>query len=377
MNGRAAWIPRLLASVTLSAAVAAGHPAFARAVHHRVAARAAKACCRVPAGTKIEVQLADRVTTAVQRSGDAVALRLAAPLIVNREIVLRAGTPGVGVVVEAAKPGIGGKGAKLIIAGRYIEARGRQVPLQGLQLAAAGRDNTMAAQAVGLTGIAFAPLGFVGLAIPGGQVVLPAGTTATAKVAEDVLLAPLGRASRDDVASAEAFSAAAEFVGSDAASAIDLPPPQAGDGEVIFFRPKSLLGTGQWFKVRENGKALGKLSNGAYFVQVTSPGLHVYTAAEEPELKDRLKLEVDPGETYFVEGTLTKGVVVGAADLTPADRAAFDRASRHLKLTHSLGVGEQTGNERAGSGASAGSTARARVGEGQPALNSLGQPFRR
>jgi hypothetical protein len=101
---------------------------------------------------------------------------------------------------------------------------------------------------------------------------------------------------------------------------------------VVFFRAKSLLGTGQWFNVREGGKALGKLSNGAYFVEVEAPGTHTFTATEEPELKDRLRLEIDPGETYYVEGGLAKGVVVGAAFLSPSDRAAFDKASRTLKL---------------------------------------------
>jgi hypothetical protein len=115
-------------------------------------------------------------------------------------------------------------------------------------------------------------------------------------------------------------------------SAIEIPPPPAGEGQVVFFRRKTLLGTGQWFNVREDGRALGKLTNGAYFVQVTDPGLHTYTAKTEPELKDHLELEVDRGETYFVEGTLTKGLVIGVADLSPSDRAAFAAASKDLKL---------------------------------------------
>jgi hypothetical protein len=104
-------------------------------------------------------------------------------------------------------------------------------------------------------------------------------------------------------------------------------------GQVVFFRAHSLLGTGQWFNVRENGKALGKLTNGAYFVETVEPGLHTYTATEEPEFKDSLKLQIDPDHTYFVEGILTKGVVIGAADLTPSDRAAFDKAAGGLKQT--------------------------------------------
>jgi len=309
-----------------------GAPAFAKhRVHRRPAPVAAAPCCLVPAGTPVEVQLVDEVSTRAGGPGDQFELRLLAPLIVRGEVVLGAGTPGVGVVVESLRPGVGGKGAKLILAARYLERQGQRVPLQGLQLAGAGRDNSMAAQAVGLTGLAFAPLGFVGLAIPGGNVGFPPGTSATAKVATDVVLPPLWRASHQDIARAAAASSAANFVASDVAGAIEIPPPPRGMGQVVFFRDKSLMGTGQWFKVRENGRALAKLTNGSYFVQVTDPGLHTYTATEEPELKDRLKVEVDAGETYFVQGTLTKGVVVGAADLSPSDRATFDRSSAHLR----------------------------------------------
>ena len=108
------------------------------------------------------------------------------------------------------------------------------------------------------------------------------------------------------------MAAAPDASATSVADLIDVPHPPAGKGQVVFFREKSLVGTGQWFNVREEGKALGKLTNGAYFIQITDPGLHNYTASVEPEFKDKLKLEVDPGETYFVEGTLTKGVVIGA-----------------------------------------------------------------
>jgi hypothetical protein len=286
------------------------------------------ACCQVPAGSMVEVQLVEPVSTKHQKRGDTFALRLAAPLIVDGRILLRAGTPGWGEVIESAKPGLGGKAAKLVLAARYLRLRHGRVPLKGLQLAAAGHNNANTANVVGLTGIAFAPLGFVGLAVKGGHVTFPPGTSATARVASDIFLPSLGRAPRG---AAEASAALADDAGV-VAGAIEIPPPPAGKGQVVFFRRKSLLGAGQWFNVRENGAALGKLTNGAYFVQVTDPGLHTYTATTEPELKDHLRLEVDAGETYFVEGALTKGVVIGTANIFPSGRDAFVSASKHLKL---------------------------------------------
>jgi hypothetical protein len=296
------------------------------------------ACCRAPAGTVVRVELAEQVSTKTHRAGDSFALRLAEPLIVGDRILLPAGTPGEGVVIAASKPGMGGKPAKLVLAARFLSLRHSQAPLEGLQLAAAGRNNGTAAQVVGLSGIAFGPLGFVGLAVQGGNVTFPPGTSATAKLANTLYLPPIGRATPGQSATAEETAAGA--AGEDEpGAAIDIPPPPRGQGQVVFFRRRSLLGTGQWFKVREDGVALGKLTNGAYFVQAAAPGIHTYTATMEPEMKDHLRLEVDAGETYFVEGILTKGVVVGVADLSPSDRAAFDKASGHLKPAPPIAAG--------------------------------------
>lgn len=310
-------------------------PALARSARAPVS----RSCCRVPAGSVVEVELAAPVSTQVQKAGDSFALRLAAPLVVNGQIVLRAGTPGAGVVIECAKPGLGGKPAKLVLAARYLTGRHGRVLLQGLQLTGAGRDRSMASNAVGLAGIAFAPLGFVALALTGGDVELPAGARATAKVVSDLTLPSLGRAPRHAATVAQAI----------VSEPIAVPPPPAGQGQVVFFREKSLLGSGQWFKVREAGKELGKLTNGAYFVHITGPGVHSYTAKSEPEMKDRLRLEVDPGETYFVEGALTKGLVIGVADLLPSTRARFDKVARKLKpLDAAAGGGtEQPDNSSA------------------------------
>ena len=256
---------------------------------------------------------------------------MAAPLIVKGQVVLRAGTPGVGEVIQASKPGMGGKAAKLVLAADYLLKGGRRLPLQGLQLSAQGKGNVEAAEVIGLSGIVLGPIGFVGMAVQGGNVDFPKGTKAMAKLADVTTLASLGRPTRRDRALAAAAAAASTPVDDDAA-AIEIPPPPAGQGQVVFFRSHSLLGTGQWFNVRENGQALGKLTNGAYFIQSVPPGLHTYTATTEPEFKDRLKLQIDPGETYFVEGILTKGVLIGAADLIPSDRATFEKAAKSSKV---------------------------------------------
>ncbi len=105
--------------------------------------------------------------------------------------------------------------------------------------------------------------------------------------------------------------------------------PPEGKGQVVFFRASAFTGMAVWFKVRENGVELGKLSNGVYFVQPADPGAHTYTAATEN--KDILKLEVDAGETYYVKGQLSMGIMMGEANLSPSDQATFEKAVKHMK----------------------------------------------
>jgi hypothetical protein len=280
---------------------------------------------RAPAGALVMVELAKPLSTQTQTAGDTFPIRLAEPLVVKGRIVLKAGTPGVGEVVEASKPGLGGKPAKFVLAAKYLDYNGKHIPLKALQLSGAGQGHAGAANALGIGGIAFAPLGLAAFVIRGGDVAFPEGTQATAKLASSASLPALGVAAKGETLVARASSELPP-------GAIDLPAPKPGTAQVVFFRPKTVLGTGQWFNVRENGKALGKLTNGDYFVVSATPGLHTYTAKTEPEFNDQLKLQLDAGETYFVEGVLTKGVVIGAADLQPSDHAAFNLASKGLKL---------------------------------------------
>jgi hypothetical protein len=327
MSDPKTWFAVLCLATALSAGPAMAESGHTKHSAHKTHAAYRRTCCRAPAGTQVEVELAEPVSSRTQKAGDSFALRLAAPLVVDGEILLRQGTPGVGEVITSAGPGFGGKAAKLVLVARYLSANGRRVPLEGLQLAKAGRNNGAAASAVGLTGLVFAPLGLIGFAVRGGNVDLPEGLSASARLATNVVLPPLGHAKASEAApqAASADQAVTEQ------AAIEIPPPPHGKGEVVFFRRRSLLSLGQWFKVRENGKAICKLTNAAYCIVVTDPGPHTYTAKFEPELKDHLTLQIDPGDTFYVEGATSKALLIGAADLMPSDRETFAEESRRLK----------------------------------------------
>lgn len=110
-----------------------------------------------------------------------------------------------------------------------------------------------------------------------------------------------------------------------------IPPPPAGKGQVVFFRPSKLVGAAVSYKVREGETELGKLGNGRYFVHVADPGAHAYDV--HSEVRDILNMEIDPGETYYVIGSLSVGVAVGRPNISPSDKAAFDQVAGKLKLS--------------------------------------------
>ena len=56
--------------------------------------------------------------------------------------------------------------------------------------------------------------------------------------------------------------------------------------------------------------------------------MHEYVV--HSEAKDALTLEVEDGETYFVAGSITMGLMVGRPNLSPADAAVFAAASEKL-----------------------------------------------
>jgi glucose/arabinose dehydrogenase len=108
---------------------------------------------------------------------------------------------------------------------------------------------------------------------------------------------------------------------------VDAPPE--GKGQIVFYRRGGQPGFLLTFSVRENGTGVAKLPSGTYMVVPVEPGAHTYII--ESEAKDALTLEVDADETYYVEQTMSMGIMVGHPHLTPSTQDAF--AKQKLKLT--------------------------------------------
>lgn len=166
--------------------------------------------------------------------------------------------------------------------------------------------------------------------------------SATTAIAQDATTTPPAQSSTTTEPAAAAAPAAPATNATPAAADVQAPPaanapaasgligtPPAGKGQIVFFRPSKFAGGAIGFKVREGETELGKLRSGNYFVATVEPGAHVYTV--HSEAKDVLNLEVEAGETYYVEGTISMGFMVGHPNLSPSDQATFDAMSAKLK----------------------------------------------
>lgn len=152
-------------------------------------------------------------------------------------------------------------------------------------------------------------------------------------VASLVLLALAGCAGTGGSAPEKKSQPAPAAAPAPAPKPVSAPAPSAaggsGTGTVIFFRESKFMGAAVSFKVREGQTELGKLSSGSYFVANLPTGAHEFTV--HSEAKDVLNIEVEAGETYYVQGSISMGIMVGRPNLAPSDEATFNTMKPKLK----------------------------------------------
>ena len=98
---------------------------------------------------------------------------------------------------------------------------------------------------------------------------------------------------------------------------------------MVFYRkPMVSLVPFNWI-AREGKTEVCKMVAGTYCVAIVDPGTHTYEV--HSEAKDDLTLEVDAGETYYVVGGISMGVIVNHPKISPAQKIDFDALSAKLK----------------------------------------------
>ncbi len=114
----------------------------------------------------------------------------------------------------------------------------------------------------------------------------------------------------------------------------EIGTPAAGMGQIVFYRTGSLMGAALGCTVREGQGAekteVARLGAGKYFVVQAAPGPRDYYTTGEAT--DKLHMEVEADETYYVRCNIGMGVVAGRANIAPVDRATFASKAKGLAL---------------------------------------------
>lgn len=157
----------------------------------------------IPALLPVSVEILADLSSKSSQPGARFPIRLAQPIRVEGREIVPVGAMGEGEVVHAKKSGGMGAAGELVLAVRYIEHAGLRIGLRSLKLTPLGRSSVNTVNAINVGSAASPlPIGLVGFFISGGQAVVPAGTIAEAKVAQNVP-API----KPDAPPAEALAA--------------------------------------------------------------------------------------------------------------------------------------------------------------------------
>lgn len=116
-----------------------------------------------------------------------------------------------------------------------------------------------------------------------------------------------------------------------------LPAPPAGQGQIVFWRPGSIVGAALGCGVNVGKERISALGRGKYFLLNLTPGPYEFNA--KSEAKDTLNLEVEPGEVYFVKCTIRMGIMTGRPNLAPSNLAEFAAKKADLKYVDTDDVG--------------------------------------
>lgn len=127
------------------------------------------------------------------------------------------------------------------------------------------------------------------------------------------------------------------FAGDGTKAPATLPAAPADMGQVIFWRPGTMVGGAMGCGVNEGADRISALGAGKYFILNLTPGTHGFNARSEA--RDDLTLEIEPGETYYVRCTIRMGFMVGRPNLAPSTAEEFNARRENLEYVDSDDVG--------------------------------------
>lgn len=258
-----------------------------------VAEPAPDAAPALPLGQRIQLEFVNELSSSTATVGQEIALRLAEPISVGDQVVVPAGTPAVGVILNAQRNGIAGRPGMISAAARYLDFNGQQIPIQGMIAGGAGRNNVLLSRAVG---------GLVGALIQGEEYEIAAGERVSARLA----------GGPPEVAPAV-----------EGTNPVPQPPP--GKAIVVFYHLARMGTEFYTYGFAENGVPLARLKGNRYFAVVVDPGVHEFQMmipfTREPQ-PVTLTQEIFEGDMLFIRHD--------ESFLSPGSQENF--SSRRLRL---------------------------------------------
>lgn len=143
------------------------------------------------------------------------------------------------------------------------------------------------------------------------------------------------------------LAAVAAMIAATSASAADrvpgrpapatLPTPPEGQGQVLFWRSGTVVGSGMGCGVNLGTERISALGAGHYFLLPLAPGSYQFNA--KSEAKDVLDVAVKAGETTYVKCTIKMGIMVGRPNLSPSTAEEYEKKRGDLKYVDSDDLG--------------------------------------
>lgn len=144
----------------------------------------------IPRLTPVMVQIVDPVGSLSSKSLDIFRIRLAEPIMFDGKVLVPAGITGKGEVVHAKKAGGSGAPGELVLAARYLDVDGRQLRLRSMHVTPSGLSKIRTVNEINIAAAATVPaVALVGFFMKGGEVDVPAGALAEARIAQDFAIA--------------------------------------------------------------------------------------------------------------------------------------------------------------------------------------------
>ena len=180
-----------------------------------------------PAGTELVFEMGASLSSKTSQRGDRFPLRLAEPLRIDGQLLVPAGTPAMGEVVHADRARASGQAGEMILAARYLEWDGRQLPLKAFR-AGVGKDRTSTSAGVILA------LGVAGYLVRGGELELTEGSLIAAKLRDPADLPALPEPAMEE---ASALPAAIDAPATPEATATTATPEETKPSDTIDSNP--------------------------------------------------------------------------------------------------------------------------------------------